>query len=438
MPALGMRSLSFKRPEETEDERLKRERSIARREGMWGVQETALEEAVAKERENERLGLRAISDIREADKFAKMAREDLAGIEAKRVSEQLDPEAMKRFQSSAPLQEHIRDLEMTRDRPKDIQGMIFEEGLSQQPDVSAFLKNREAGQTADIETQKAQQESAKKQQAATALQQFAEKHGLRDEAQRDLINLLANIGETEEGIKQAIELSGREAGKVETLQEQDFDVEKENLLQDNRKELERLKQKGRQELEQTKSQLKIKFQQDKPLERKSTTQSAKILAENGFALENMQILRDLLKSNDVNILKTSALGNFTNPKLVNVIEQLTEIHGREASGAAISASEWKNFRKQILNKKFLLTNEGKKEALENIDRFVGRYFAKAELVSQDPDWFTNYKEARQRGVEALGGGSDTDTTRSSEIGLTGDKATRLEELRRKQREGTLK
>lgn len=144
--------------------------------------------------------------------------------------------------------------------------------------------------------------------------------------------------------------------------------------------------------------------QGNKIERKSTTTAAKIISDTGFTLGKFQILRNLVASGDVNILKVSPLGNFTNPILKDAILQLTELHGRKQSGAAISKKEWKNFQKQILDPRFLLTKKGQQAALDNLDAFIGRNFALGEETSSDPEWFERYRESVLRGIESVTGG----------------------------------
>lgn len=141
----------------------------------------------------------------------------------------------------------------------------------------------------------------------------------------------------------------------------------------------------------------------KKYERKSTTTAAKMTSDLGFALGKLQNLRSIVETGDADILNTSILGEFTDPTLKDAILQLTEFHGREQSGAAISNSEWNNFKKQILNRKFLLTEAGRKTALANLDDFVGRYFAKGEAIANSPTWFDEYEASKKRGIEKIGG-----------------------------------
>lgn len=263
------------------------------------------------------------------------------------------------------------------------------------------------------EQEKARQQEEMNELKKRGLQEFADKHGT--EVSKDMINLLANIGALDEGLKQVIELNAARQEEEEARREQEFETSERIASQEFKI--------GEREAEQgfEASERKAEYGQDvaieklkqegeiakamtpKPLERKSTTTSAKMISDLGFGLTKFKTLREKVVSGDVDIFKTTLLGEFIDPELKDAIYQLGELHGREQSGAAISKSEWRNFEKQILNKKFLLTDEGRKAALKNIDEFIGRYFAKGEAVSQDPGWFGRYTESAGRGVEAVGG-----------------------------------
>jgi len=274
----------------------------------------------------------------------------------------------------------------------------------------------EAGKAAfgyEQEQEEARQQEEQQRIKMQGIQQFADKHG--NEVSKDMINLLANIGALDEGLKQVIELNAAKQIEEKTRGEREFKTDERIAGQEFKTDEriagqefgtdERIAEHGQKiAIEELKQEGELaKALTPKPIERKSTTTSAKMISSLGFGLTKFKTLRDKLTSGDVDIFKTTLLGEFTDPDLKDAIYQLGELHGREQSGAAISKSEWKNFEKQILNKKFLLTEKGRKAALKNIDEFVGRYFAKGEAVSQDPGWFGRYTESAGRGVEALTG-----------------------------------
>lgn len=230
---------------------------------------------------------------------------------------------------------------------------------------------------------------------------------------KDIIEVIAEYNKSQRSLK---EIDVKQKGDIDLEgKKQKFEAgesEKDRAFEQTESEKERI---GNQVLEA----MRIKGKKEiattpKPVERKSTTTSAKIVSDVGFGLGKLQTLRGIVKGGDADVFNTTMLGEFTDPALADAILQLNEFHGREQSGAAISNSEWKNFRKQILNRKFLLTKEGKKAALDNIDDFIGRYYAKGELVAGHDGWYEEYNSAKNRGVSKLSGEPNPDNAVATE------------------------
>jgi hypothetical protein len=195
------------------------------------------------------------------------------------------------------------------------------------------------------------------------------------------------------------------------------DIGKEDVVQGGRVGLEGLKQRGDSGLQAEKQEdemEQLKFKRETDLQLKSLADkiqeakpmantSASALADTGFAIGHFGVLKNLLDSDDAGILSTSMFGNFTNPKLKNTINQLKELHGRDKSGAAISKQEWSNFEKQILNRKFLLTPEGREEAKRSVEGFIGRYYNKGKALAGDDNWYDAYIKTAGQGVKRVAG-----------------------------------
>jgi hypothetical protein len=137
------------------------------------------------------------------------------------------------------------------------------------------------------------------------------------------------------------------------------------------------------------------------------------ISQSAIAVKNLQRLREELQKGNVgyfDIIKKT--GQFANPKVNNAYQQVGEIVGRSQSGAAIADHEWKNFGKEILNPQFLLTEQGRKTALENIDDYMERFYSNGQLITSDPDWYKNYQGRTKKGMEeALGNKDSTDDVR---------------------------
>lgn len=154
------------------------------------------------------------------------------------------------------------------------------------------------------------------------------------------------------------------------------------------------------------------------------------VSQSAIAVKNLQRLRDELSAGNVNYFDiVKETGQFVNPKVANAFQQVGEVVGRSQSGAAIADHEWKQFGKEILNKNFLLTDQGRQTAIENLDDYIERFYNNGQLLTSDPDWYQKYNERGKTGREGL----------SASAGDTFDEAKkkRLAELRAKKAAGTL-
>jgi hypothetical protein len=128
-----------------------------------------------------------------------------------------------------------------------------------------------------------------------------------------------------------------------------------------------------------------------------TGEGAIKVSQSAMAIKNLQRLKNALEKGDIDyfdIIKKT--GQFKNPEVNNAFQQVSEIVGRQQSGAAIANHEWSNFGKEILNRNFLLTEQGKRTALENIDDYLDRFQSVGILQTSDEDWYNKYNERVQR------------------------------------------
>jgi hypothetical protein len=130
------------------------------------------------------------------------------------------------------------------------------------------------------------------------------------------------------------------------------------------------------------------------------------------AVDYINVLKEAVKNGGAGYFDVDRrTGQFVNPKVGDAFLQMVEIVGRKRSGAAISESEWKNFGKQILNKNNLLTEEGRKTALESLDRYLDKFYGAGVTTTGNEDWYQNYKgKAKTARVKAEGAGAANKAT----------------------------
>lgn len=139
----------------------------------------------------------------------------------------------------------------------------------------------------------------------------------------------------------------------------------------------------------TNENTKRKIQADNPI--LSEAQGG-ALSDSYNAVNYLNTLKSALKNNNVGYFDIDRkTGQFVNPQAADAFLQLVEIVGRKRSGAAISEGEWKNFGKQILNKNNLLTDAGKKTAIEGLDRYLDKFYGAGVTTTGNEDWYNNYK-----------------------------------------------
>jgi hypothetical protein len=142
-----------------------------------------------------------------------------------------------------------------------------------------------------------------------------------------------------------------------------------------------------------------------------TAEGSTKLSQSALAIKNLELLKGELERNNVgyfDIIKKT--GQFANPKVNNAFQQVSEIVGRQQSGAAIANHEWDNFGKEILNKNFLLTPEGRQTALDNIDDYLDRFHSVGTLQTSDEEWYKKYNERARKSRASSGQGSKPTAT----------------------------
>lgn len=123
--------------------------------------------------------------------------------------------------------------------------------------------------------------------------------------------------------------------------------------------------------------------------------SAMTFAAAEQALDNAQVVKKALERPDASTyFATGKGGVFIKPDVFQAMEMLKELWGRAQSGAAISAGEWKSFERQLLNKNLLLTEEGRKTALNNMGSFINRQQTFGSAITKDSDWYNKLKNEK--------------------------------------------
>ena len=143
------------------------------------------------------------------------------------------------------------------------------------------------------------------------------------------------------------------------------------------------------------------IQKENPILSDAQSQS---LTDNYMAVNYLNRLKSELGKGNVDYFDVDRkTGQFKSPTVADAYTQLVEIVGRKRSGAAISDSEWSNFGKEILNKNFLLTENGKQQALKQIEDYLDRYYQAGVNVTGDEKWYGRVKgrgqAARQNAEE---------------------------------------
>lgn len=123
------------------------------------------------------------------------------------------------------------------------------------------------------------------------------------------------------------------------------------------------------------------------------------LQDSYSAVKYLNQMKSALESGNLDWFDQTKVGEFKNPKMNNARNQMVEIVGRKRSGAAISDSEWKNFQNQVLNKNYLLTEEGRKEALNNINDYLDRFYGAGVTTTGNEDWYNVYEAKAKKARE---------------------------------------
>lgn len=126
-------------------------------------------------------------------------------------------------------------------------------------------------------------------------------------------------------------------------------------------------------------------------------------------------LKSAIQSGNIDLLDVTKAGQFKNPDIDNAVNQMVEIVGRKRSGAAISDSEWNNFRKQVLNRNYLLTDKGKTTALQNINDYLDRFYGAGVTTTGNEDWYNNYK-GKSKSAREKAEGAPKPQVKSNSVG----------------------
>lgn len=129
--------------------------------------------------------------------------------------------------------------------------------------------------------------------------------------------------------------------------------------------------------------------------------AVKKVTNSALALKSLYTLKKQLEAGNLDYFDmVKNTGQFTNPDANNAFQQIGELFGRDQSGAAINTGEWKQFGKDILNKNFLLTPDGRRVAAENLADYMDRFFSSGQLLTGDDKWFQSYTDRAKAGRKA--------------------------------------
>lgn len=127
------------------------------------------------------------------------------------------------------------------------------------------------------------------------------------------------------------------------------------------------------------------------------------LARTGMLVDKLKILRNALAANNIDIFDRTLFGAFKNPEIKTAMDLAQEITGREQSGAVIGAKEWDRFGSELVSRKNLLTENGRKAALNNLDDFIRRELQQGKNLTANKDWYQQYTKESTEMAGKLGG-----------------------------------
>ncbi len=118
-----------------------------------------------------------------------------------------------------------------------------------------------------------------------------------------------------------------------------------------------------------------------------------VLSDSYIGINAVNTLINKIESDDLGFFDINRkTGQFTNPEAEQAAAWLVEIIGRDRSGAAINTDEWKSFRNQTLNPAKLLTEEGKKAALNTLkNKLKTPMYAKGSSVVGNDNWYNDFE-----------------------------------------------
>ena len=200
------------------------EEEIRKNTALFGADEgnRLLQQFIAiKEMQRKAAGSQAIQSIgeRSGQSRALMREHDIL---QKRL-DQPSPEEQQRISKMGPgLEEHMKMLkEKATPYEQIVEEEVYQKGFGTQPEVKQYLQSQE-----DIRKQEEQQRSAERAQAGVS--QFTEKH-IEDPFMKDFVNMLGNIGSSDEAVNQIIEIIKTDRARKAKEDEQEDILERKRL-----------------------------------------------------------------------------------------------------------------------------------------------------------------------------------------------------------------
>lgn len=112
-----------------------------------------------------------------------------------------------------------------------------------------------------------------------------------------------------------------------------------------------------------------------------------------MSIDAMKTMANKLDAGDVGFFSLTPAGKYTNPEARKLFQIINEYYARPLSGAAINATEWKQFKSEVLDKWDTLSPEARKVAAARLRQLATADIQVGALVTKDDQWLVRIRNA---------------------------------------------